>query len=65
MDLRCHDSRLLALHDATFSVNDAPLLPQRNVLRTVDLHSQVHSCSHIMRSKYVMDSTGALALHPL
>ena len=41
MDLRSHGGRLFALHDATFSLDDAPLLPQRNVLRTVDLESQV------------------------
>jgi hypothetical protein len=41
VDLRCHGGRLLALHDATFSLDDAPLLPQRNVLRAVDVASQV------------------------
>jgi hypothetical protein len=41
VDLRSHGGRLFALHDATFSLDDAPLLPQRNVLRTVDLGSQV------------------------
>lgn len=42
VDMRaCGDGRLLALHDATFSMDSAPLLPQRNVLRSIDLHHQV------------------------
>lgn len=42
MDMRgCGGGRLLALHDATFSMEDAPLLPQRNVLRLMDLKHQV------------------------
>lgn len=41
VDMRVGGGRLLALHDATFSLDDAPLLPQRNVLRAVDLERQV------------------------
>lgn len=43
MDMRVGGGRLLALHDATFSLDDAPLLPQRNVLRSVDLEQQVRA----------------------
>lgn len=62
VDLRSHGGRLFALHDATFSLDDAPLLPQRNVLRTVDLGSQVHSGFLVCCPQWMMPITDLLYL---